>query len=88
MQRFELSDEQWVRGGGFFLREKGDSGRPSEDNRLFIEAVLWIARAGAPWRNFPERFGLWNTGFTRSNRWSLKGVWRRGFEALQDLDLE
>src|SRR3954447_20463212 len=38
----------------------GDSGRSRADNRLFVEAVLWIVRVGAPWRNLPEDFGQGN----------------------------
>jgi transposase len=53
-----------------------------------VQAVLWIARSGAPWRDLPERFGKWNTIFQRFNRWSKKGVWQQMFEALQEPDLD
>jgi transposase len=88
MRRFELSDEQWLRIEGMLPGKKGDPGQAAASNRLFVDAVLWIARTGAPWRDLPERFGSWNNTFVRFNRWSKKGVWRRVFEALQDLDLE
>ena len=88
MRRFELSDEQWVRVEGLLPGKKGDPGRTAVDSRLFLDAVLWIARTGAPWRDLPERFGPWNSVFQRFNRWAIKGVWQRVFEALQDLDLE
>ena len=88
MRRFELSDEQWVRIEGMLPGKAGDPGRAGEDNRLFLDAVLWIARTGAPWRDLPERFGLWNSVFRRFGRWSKKGVWQRVCEALQDLDQE
>ena len=88
MRRFELSDEQWVRVEGLLPGKKGDPGRPAVNSRLFLDAVLWIARTGAPWRDLPERFGPWNSVFKRFNRWAKKGVWQRVFEALQDLDLE
>ena len=58
----------------------GQVGRPgvtAKDNRLFIDAVLWIARTGAPWRNLPLRFGPWNSVWRRFDRWSKKGVWER-----------
>ena len=88
MRRFELSDEQWKRVEGLLPGRPGSPGRSGDDNRLFLEAVLWIARTGAPWRDLPERFGESNSVFQRFNRWAKKGVWQRVFDALQDPDLE
>ena len=88
MRRFELSDEQWERVEGLLPGRPGDPGRSGDDNRLFLEAVLWIARTGAPWRDLPERFGESNSVFQRFNRWAKKGVWQQVFDALQDPDLE
>ena len=67
---------------------KGAPGRPAVDNRLFLYAVLWIAKTGAPWRDLPEHFGDWNNTWKRFDRWAKKGVWKRVFDALQDPDLE
>jgi transposase len=67
----------------------GDPGRSGADNRLFVEAVLWIARTGAPWRDLPASFGNWNSVFQRFRRWTLKGVFERMFKALRgDPDFE
>jgi len=88
MRRFELTDEQWKRVEGLLPGKVGDPGGTAKDNRLFLDAVLWIARTGAPWRDLPPRFGEWNSVFQRFNRWSKKGVWEQVFEALQDPDLE
>lgn len=88
MRRFELSDEQWQRVEGLLPGRPGSPGRKGENNQLFLEAVLWIVRTGAPWRDLPERFGDWNSVFQRFNRWAKKGVWQRVFDALQDPDLE
>ena len=66
----------------------GDAGRSAADNRLFVNAVLWVARSGAPWRDLPERFGPWNSAYRRFRRWAQKGVWQRVFEAVQDPDLD
>ena len=51
---------------------------------MFVEAVLWIARTGSPWRDLPAQFGKWNSIFVRFNRWSKTGVWQRIFAALSD----
>ena len=66
------------------LGKPGDPGRSGKDNRLFVEAVLWIVRTGAPWRDLPEVFGSWNSAFRRFSRWSAKGVWHRIFAAMAD----
>ena len=67
----------------------GDRGRTAADNRLFVEAVLWMARSGAAWRDLPEEFGPWNSGYQRFARWQQRGVWERVFEALaEDADFE
>ena len=82
MIRRELTDEQWRRIEQLVSGKAGDKGRHCEDNRLFVDAVLWIARAGAPWRDLPPAFGNWNSVFQRFRRWAKKGVWKRIFNAL------
>ena len=82
MIRHELTDAQWLRIEHLVPGKKGDRGRHGEDNRLFVDAVLWIARAGAPWRDLPPAFGNWNSVFQRFRRWAKKGVWERIFNAL------
>jgi transposase len=88
MRRFELTDEQWERIKNLLPGKEDDPGVTAVDNRRFVDAVLWIVRTGAPWRDLPERFGKWNSVYVRFNRWSDKGIWREVFEALQDPDLE
>ncbi len=87
-RRYELTDEQWQRIEHLLPGKEGDPGRTAKDNRLFVNAVLWIARTGAPWPDLPERFGKYNSVFQRFNRWSKKGIWQDLFEALQEPDLE
>jgi putative transposase len=80
--RRELTSAQWRRIEQLVPGKEGDKGRHGEDNRLFVDAVLWIARSGAPWRDLPEDFGNWNSVFQRFRRWAKKGVWQRVFNAL------
>jgi len=77
-----FSDESWARIGDILPGKKGDAGCTGRDNRLFMEAVLWIARVDAPWRDLPPEFGKWYTAYTRFRRWSKKGVWPRVFAAI------
>lgn len=89
MARTRLTDDQWRRIEHLLAGKAGDPGRTGEDNRRFVEAVLWIARVGAPWRDLPKEFGPWNTAYQRFARWSEKGVWHRVFaELAKDADFE
>jgi transposase len=88
MRRYELSDSEWERIEPFTAGKASDCGVTGKDNRQFVNAVLWIARTGAPWRDLPERFGKWNSVYQRFNRWAKTGVWERIFTALQDMDDE
>ncbi len=89
MKRTVLRDDQWERLKYLLPGKSTDCGVTAADNRLFIEAVLWIARTGAPWRDLPKDFGHWHQVYVRFDRWSKKGVWNRVFEVLSsDRDLE
>nr|WP_311948721.1 IS5 family transposase [Halomonas piscis] len=89
MSRLKLRDDQWERIEHLLPGKASDCGVTAKDNRLFVEAVLWIARTGAPWRDLPESFGRWHTVYMRYNRWSRKGVWQRIFDTVaDDPDLE
>jgi transposase len=89
MRRFEMDDERFQRIAHLLPGKLGDPGATAGDNRLFLDAVLWIARTGAPWSDLPARFGKHDTAFQRFNRWAKKGTWARIMEALgDDADLE
>jgi transposase len=77
-----LSAAQWKRIERMLPGKAGDVGRSGADNRLFVEAVLWIARTGSPWRALPAEFGRWNSAYVRFARWSRAGVWQRVFATL------
>jgi transposase len=89
LNRLILSDEQWERVAPHLPGKVGDPGRSAADNRMFLEAVLWVARVGGPWRDLPQAFGNWNSVFQRFRRWALKGVFDRLFKVLSgDPDFE
>ena len=80
--RRKLTDETWRCIEPLIPGKPGDRGRHGTDNRLFVDAVLWLVRAGAPWRDLPEEFGKWNSVFQRFRRWAKKGIWESIFSAL------
>jgi transposase len=82
--RTVLSEVQWERIAPLLPGKKGDPGRSGENNRRFVEGVLWVVRTGAPWRDLPDCFGKWFSVWKRFRRWALKGVFERLFQALSD----
>ena len=69
----ELRDREWSRLEP--LLPKHHTGRPPKDHRVIINAILWLARTGAPWRDLPERFGPWQSVATRFCRWIRSWLW-------------
>ena len=82
MARMILNDEMWEQIKALFpSRPKG--GRYGTNDRMFIEAVFWIARTGAPWRDLPKDFGSWNTVYNRFHRWCERGDMEKILEAFK-----
>lgn len=90
MARTMLSDEQWELISPHLPSETRNGGRPyTGGHRMTVEAILWVARTGAPWRDLPERFGKWNTVYRRFRRWSECGLFRTVLDSLmQGMDLD
>src|SRR5258708_14105937 len=84
MDRLILSDAQWEKMEPLCLGKRGGPGRSGKNNRLFVEAVLWIAPTGSPWRDFPRSFGHWNSTFTRFRDLVKADVVKRLFDAVSD----
>lgn len=84
-----LTDAQWKAIEPYCLGKRGDPGQTGGDGRLLVEAVLWIARTGSPWRDLPDEFGHWNSVFKRFRRWVQRGAFERIFQLLsEDADFE
>lgn len=77
-----LQDDQWNLIKDLLPGKKGAAGRTCKDNRLFVDAVLWLAWTGGHWRELPKQYGSWNSVFQRYNRWLKAGVWQPIFLAL------
>jgi transposase len=83
MARQQLTDQQWERLRPLLPPQKPKTGRPAHDHRRMLEAILWLARTGAPWRDLPRELGRWQTVSSRFYRWRQQGVWAQVLAALQ-----
>ena len=52
-----------------------------------INAILYWLNTGIPWRDLLERYGPWQSVYSRFRRWTLAGVWENVLSALIEQDL-
>lgn len=81
--RGDLTDAQWAPLAPL-LPVGRKPGRPAKrTKRQLIDAIRWRIRAGAPWREIPERYGPWQNAYGLFRSWSRDGTWARILSALQ-----
>ncbi len=89
MQKEYIKNEAWVKLLDFLKTEKGINIGNENRTKNFLEAIYWMARTGAQWRELPFRYGCWNSVFKRFNAWSKKNIWGKLLDyCIQDPDLE
>jgi transposase len=78
---FELTDQAFplVRP---LLPANSRRGKPWRDHRQVLGGILWKLHTGRPWRDVPERFGPWQTCYSRLRRWQADGTWLRVWAVL------
>ena len=81
-ERVGLSDAKWE---ALLPSERGRGCRPAQDNRLYFEGMMWIARTGSQWRHLPDAYGKWNSVFRRYRRWVTIAVFDAILETLSEM---
>ena len=84
MSTRKLNDKTWTKIYSFLKQTPGTYTGDEANSRQFIEAVYWIMRTGAPWRDLPEKYGNWNSVYKRFSRWADKKIWQRMQEYFTD----
>ena len=88
MRRHELSEAQWNRIKDLLPPErKPTGGRPAKSNREMHNAMVYWLKTGIPWRNLPERFGPWQSVYSRFRAWTKAGVWENVLAQLIQQDI-
>ncbi len=71
MSRRTLTNAHGSRIDPLLPGKKGDRGRSGTDNRLLVDAILWLARTASPWRDLPPELCNWRIAHCRFRRWTL-----------------
>ena len=82
-RQHDISDRIWGLLAPLLPGSGGSVGRPASDNRLFVNAVFWIMRTGAPWRDLPPDLGDWKNTHRRFSRWIDRSVWEKLLNVLR-----
>lgn len=89
LHRHDITDRAWGIIAPHLPGKKGDWGGVAKDNRQFINAIVWVLRTGAPWRDLPPEYGDWSNTHRRFCRWRDKGVRERLLEVvIEEPDFE
>jgi len=78
--RYDLTDFEWSVIEPLLPKDR--RGVKPKNNRRVLNGIFWVLRAGAPWRDLPERYGSYTTAYNRFNRWRKAGVWDRFMGAI------
>jgi putative transposase len=82
--RLVITDTLWAEIEPVLRAIKHSAGSPPQlSDRMFIEAVLYQARTGIPWRDLPEDFGHWDAVYNRFRRWEARQLWQRLWHHMQ-----
>lgn len=72
----------------YYFRQKGNLKEPARKKQPeMLNAMLYWLNTGIPWRDLPERFGPWQSVYSRFRAWTKAGVWERLLSALIEQDL-
>lgn len=87
-KRYEIEDSEWERIKHLFTKAK--TGRPPKwDDKTMLNAILWLARSGASWKDIPSRYPPHQSVYSRFCKWRDSGILEKVFHFLKsDADLE
>jgi transposase len=78
--RYDLTEFEWSVIEPLLPMDR--RGPKPRDNRRVLNGIFWVLRAGAPWRDMPERYGSYTTAYNRFNRWRKAGIWDGLMDAI------
>jgi putative transposase len=81
----DLTYEQWHVLEAMIPPEKHGGRHREVDMREIIDAILYVLRAGCPWRHLPHDFPPWGTVHYYFWVWCKDGTWARIHDKLREM---
>lgn len=85
MPRHSLTDAQWELIADLFPVGNFKTGRRPRDRREILNAILWVLRTGARWRDVPTEYGPWSTACNLFDAWTKDGTFDAMLQRLRGL---
>lgn len=85
MPRHSLTDAQWELIADLFPVGNFKTGRRPRDRRVILNAILWVLRTGARWRDVPTEYGPWSTAWNFFDAWTKDGTFDAMLQRLRGL---
>ncbi len=79
-------EEIWNSIADLLPRSPVRAGCGEQNDKLFLEAIFWLAQNGGRWEDLPARYGNSQVICRRFHRWAESGVWARIFDRLASSD--
>lgn len=86
MPRHSLTDAQWELIADLFPVGNFKTGRRPRDRRVILNAILWVLRTGARWRDVPTEYGPWSTAWNFFDAWTKDGTFDAMLQRLRGLE--
>ena len=78
----DLTEGQWAQLAPL-LPPPGIGPPPRHEQRVLVNAILYVLRSGCPWRLLPHDFPPWSTVYHHFRKWRDDGVWTEVMHALR-----
>jgi transposase len=88
MPGHRLTDSQWEMVADLFPTAQFKTGRRRRDRRMNLDAIFWVLRTGAPWRDLPGDFGPWSTVWYLFDMWTKDGTFDTTLQRLRSLAVQ
>jgi len=79
-----MTDEEWDFAVALFRAARSRRGDKGNDDRKFLEALLYFSVNNVSWRALPKEFGNWNSVWKRFWRLSQSGTFEAFFQLLAE----
>jgi putative transposase len=78
----DLKEKEWELIESYFQPKDRRGSACKHPRQQIVDAILYIVKTGAQWRQLPNDFPPWKTVYDPFSRWNKKGIWEQALDHL------